>query len=85
MPIVHQDIYDNLFTCPFIYPTVMFRKSFLNKVCVYDENLARRQDYELWFRFASVGAKFANIAEPLLKYRFTSDTHKKQNMNLMIS
>lgn len=85
MPVNHQDIYNNLFTCPLIHPTVMFKKSIIEKVSGYDKTLTRRQDYDLWFKCAKVGAKFANIDEPLLLYRFTNDTHKKQNLNLMLS
>jgi len=85
MPVVHQDIYNNLFTSPFIHPTVMFKKSIIAKAGWYDETLKRRQDYSLWFKCAKAGAKFANIDEPLLLYRFTADTHKKQNFNLMLS
>ena len=85
MPLNHQDIYNNLFTCPLIHPTVMFKKSIIEKVSGYDKTLTRRQDYDLWFRCAKVGAKFANIDEPLLLYRFTNDTHKKQNFKAMLS
>lgn len=85
MPLTHNDIYDNLFTCPLIHPTVMFKKSVIEKVGGYNKTLTRRQDYDLWFRCAKVGAKFANIDEALLLYRFTNDTHKKQNLNLMLS
>jgi len=85
MPLNHQSIYDNLFTCPFIHPTVMFKKSLIKSVGGYNKSLLRRQDYDLWFRCAKVGAKFSNIDESLLLYRFTDDTHKKQNFNLMLS
>ena len=85
MPLTYKDIYDNLFTCPLIHPTVMFKKSIIEKVGGYDKALTRRQDYDLWFKCAKAGAKFANIDEPLLLYRFTNDTHKKQNLNLMLS
>lgn len=85
MPLNHQDIYNNLFTNPFIHPAMMFKKSIIEKVGGYDKTLTRRQDYDLWFKCAKAGAKFANIGEPLLLYRFTNDTHKKQNLNLMLS
>lgn len=85
MPVNHQDIYNNFFTCPLIHPTVMFKKYIIEKVDGYDKALTRRQDYDLWFRCAKAGAKFANIDEPLLLYRFTNDTHKKQNLNMMLS
>lgn len=85
MPVNHQDIYNNLFTNPFIHPSMMFKKSIIEKVGGYDKTLTRRQDYDLWFKCSKAGAKFANIDESLLLYRFTNDTHKKQNLNLMLS
>jgi len=85
MPLTHKDIYDNLFTCPLIHPIVMFKKSIIEKVGGYDKTLTRRQDYDLWFKCAKAGTIFANIDEPLILYRFTNDTHKKQNLNLMLS
>ena len=85
MPLIHQDIYDNLYTCPIIHPTVMFKKTIVEQVGGYDKTLTRRQDYDLWFRCAKIGAKFANVNNPLLLYRFTINTHKKQNLNLMLS
>lgn len=85
MPLTHQNIYDNLFTNPFVHPSMMFKKTILKKVDGYDKKLTRRQDYDLWFRCAKADAKFANIDESLLLYRFTNDTHKKQNLNLMLS
>lgn len=85
MPLNHQDIYNNLFTCPLIHPTVMFKKNIVEQVGGYNKTLTRRQDYDLWFKCAKVGAKFSNIDEALLLYRFTNDTHKKQNLNLMLS
>ena len=85
MPLNHQDIYNNLFTCPLIHPTVMFKKYIVENVGGYDKTLTRRQDYDLWFKCAKAGGKFANIGVPLLLYRFTNDTHRKQNLNLMLS
>lgn len=85
MPLSHQDIYDNLFANPFIHPSMMFKKSIIEKVGGYDSNLKRRQDYDLWFRCAKENAKFANIGEPLLLYRFTDTTHNKQTFKLMLS
>lgn len=83
MPLTHTDIYDNLFTNPFIHPSVMFKKSFIDSLGGYNTSLKRRQDYDLWFKCAKNGAKFENIGEALLLYRFTSDTHRKQNLKLM--
>lgn len=85
MPANHKNIYDNLFTNPFIHPTIMIKKSLLEKIGGYDKTLSRRQDYDLWFKCAKFGANLKNIEKPLIFYRFTNDTHKKQNFKLMLS
>lgn len=85
MPTTHKDIYNNLFTCPFIHPSIMYKKSLITNVGGYNINLTRRQDYDLWFKCAKVGMKFYNIPEPLILYRFTQNTHDKQTFQLMFA
>lgn len=82
MPVSHEQIYQNLWTCPLIHPSVMFRRDRILEVGNYNPNLRRRQDYELWFRCAKHGLRFANIPRPLLYYRFDRNTHKKQSSKL---
>lgn len=79
VPIEHDVLISNLWACPLVHPSVMFKKSSLLKVGAYNPNLKRRQDYELWFRCAIAGLRFANLAEPLLYYRFSEQTHKRQS------
>lgn len=85
MPVSHEVIYNNLFTCPFIHPSILFRKSKIVLIGGYDESLRRRQDYDLWFRCAKSGMRFYNIPEPLLLYRFTASTHSRQTSKLMFT
>ena len=85
MPLTHKNIYANLFTCPFIHPSVMFKKNSIENVGGYNKALARRQDYDLWFKCAKSGMQFLNIDEPLILYRFTSNTHKRQTFKLMLN
>lgn len=82
MPISHDDICQSLWACPFIHPSIMFRKDKILAAGNYNPNFRRRQDYELWFRCARYGLIFANIPEPLLYYRFDHNTHKKQSLRL---
>ena len=84
VPIEHKNIYDNLFACPFIHPSVMFKKASIEYVGGYNQNLIRRQDYDLWFKCAKADMHFYNIAEPLILYRFTANTHNKQTFKLMM-
>ena len=83
MPIGHMSIWRNLFSCPFIHPTIIYRKKIILSVGGYDEKLMRRQDYDLWFRCALHGAYFENIPEILLNYRFTNGTHSRQSIKIL--
>jgi glycosyltransferase involved in cell wall biosynthesis len=79
VPVDHDSIIANLWTCPLIHPTVMFRRTKILEVGNYSADLPRRQDYELWFRCAEQGLRFHNLPEILLEYRFGIHTHKKQS------
>jgi glycosyltransferase involved in cell wall biosynthesis len=84
MPVVHDIIINNLWTNPFIHPTIIFNKEKMLAIGGYDAELSRRQDYELWFRCAYNGFKFANIPLPLIYYRFGTSTHKKQTRSVCL-
>lgn len=77
----HDAIVSKLWACPFIHPSVMFRRDLIVGVGGYDSSLRRRQDYELWFRVLEAGGQFGNIADPLIWYRFDRNTHKKQSLS----
>jgi len=80
VPTTHSEIHKLIWTCPFIHPTVMFKKTSILKVGSYNADAGPRQDdYDLWFRCAFDGLKFANIPEYLLFYRFNDDTVLKNN------
>jgi glycosyltransferase involved in cell wall biosynthesis len=53
---------------PFFHPSVMMRRSFLERVDGYDERLHRAQDQDLWFRGLEAGARYHNLADPLITY-----------------
>ncbi len=82
LPVHSDDIYSLLWTCPIIHPSVMFRKSVIERVGSYSYRLKRRQDYDLWFRCAAHGAKFYNIPRPLVRYRMASPASKKNNVSV---
>lgn len=82
-PISQEEIYRKVWTCPFIHPTVSFKKSALLRVGSYNPNSGPRQDdYELWFRCIEHGLKCKNIDEPLLYYRFFKDSIAKNNVTV---
>lgn len=84
MPQTHNIIYNNLYICPIVHPSVMFRKKSIDSIGGYNPCLSRRQDYEMWFRAAKAGLRFANIPVPLILYKFTEKTHQRQSMKLML-
>ncbi len=73
-PVKHKDIIKMLpKLCPISHPTVMFKKSSLEKIGFYNEKYRTSQDLEMWYRAAGAGLKFGNVPEYLFKYRMDSD------------
>jgi len=70
-PLDYKSIERDLFAyCPFIHPSVMFRKKIIVDLGKYKEELSSCEDYELWFRIIYAGYQVANLPIPLLRYRF---------------
>ena len=63
---------------PFNHPTVMYKRSTIQKNGCYDVSAIRIEDYDLWLRALSAGATCANLDVILLKYRSTSDAMKRR-------
>lgn len=49
-----------LFANPFVHPSVVFRKSVLKKIGLYDKDAPNAEDWDLWFRMGLYG-KFHNL------------------------
>ena len=58
---------------PFIHPSVIYKKSFIEKLNGYDENSLRAEDYDLWYRGLR-DSIYHNLSEPLLDY---NEAHKR--------
>lgn len=56
------------FSCPIMHPTVLLRREVLETLGGYDPTIQYGEDYDLWVR-AMDRFSFANLAEPLLRYR----------------
>lgn len=83
VPTSEEEIYRKVWACPFIHPTVCFKKSALLRIGSYAENPGPRQDdYELWFRVVKGGLKCMNLDKPLLHYRFTSGNVVRNNIRV---
>lgn len=58
------------YSCPFIHPTVMMRREFLEVTGGYTAGIRLGEDYDLWMRgFALHRFRYANLPEPLVIYR----------------
>lgn len=65
----HKEIMEKLyFYCPFMHPTVMYKKANVANAGGYPTDAHNFEDYLLWTAIAKQG-KFCNLAEPLIKYR----------------
>ena len=63
-----------LFSSPFIHPSVMIRKSIIDKYnFFYDKDYIHAEDLELWVRMSDF-VKLANIQDILFKYRDTPNS-----------
>jgi glycosyltransferase involved in cell wall biosynthesis len=51
-----------------LHPTVLGRASFFKNVPYIQENVPA-EDYDIFARFLKAGARFGNVAEPLIRYR----------------
>jgi len=65
----HEDIVARMYRInPFVHPSVMMRRSFLEALGGYDERMRRAQDADLWLR-GDGRFRFHNLQEPLVRYR----------------
>jgi len=81
-PVTHDEIRRLIWTAPVLHPTVMMRREEILAAGNYDPELRKRQDYDLWFRCAAAGMRFSNLPEPLLKYRFTDDYYRRNDLEV---
>src|SRR5262249_42281565 len=69
---------------PIAHPTVVFRKDVVMAAGGYQYDEHPAEDYELWSRLASRRVRFANLAEPLLKYRIHAQASKRRKLRATI-
>lgn len=65
------------FRDPFNHPTVVYRRSMVQKVGGY-QDLALMEDYLLFARMLAEGAVPANVAEPLVYYRIGAGAYARR-------
>ncbi|HJW57964.1 MAG TPA: glycosyltransferase [Burkholderiaceae bacterium] len=68
---VDPDVIERHFqtTTPIAHPTVMMRKSVLDRFGVYDPSFRFAEDLDLWLRLLNHGVRFSNLPEVLVRYR----------------
>lgn len=66
---------------PFAHPSVMFRKSFLEKTGLkYGQSTyITAEDFDLWVRMYYQGARFGNVNDVLFKYRMLKTSLSREN------
>ncbi|WP_404420845.1 glycosyltransferase family 2 protein [Nibricoccus sp. IMCC34717] len=66
----HRDLRRNRwYESPFVHPTVLMRRSFLELTGGYTDGLRLGEDYDLWMRgFMYPEVRYANLAQPLVLY-----------------
>lgn len=70
-----DEVKENMrFYCDIAHPTVMMRRSLIDKDDFYNQDFLYAEDYELWCRLLRRNVKIANIPKILLYYRM-SNTH----------
>jgi amylovoran biosynthesis glycosyltransferase AmsE len=86
VPIHHSDIKKIIWANPIIHPTVMFKKEKIILLGSYRPNaINRNEDFDLWFRAACAGLRFANLTTTLVRYRVLTDSYKKNNFTVAFS
>ena len=64
---------------PFNHPTVMFRKSLVEKAGGYSGDFPLAEDYYLWVRMISAGARCANVSDVLVYMRVGDGLYKRRS------
>ena len=65
------------FASPFNHPTVLYRRDLVRSVGGYSE-FELMEDYLLWAKLIMAGARVANVAEPLVRYRVGAGAYTRR-------
>jgi len=86
LPRSHQKIVKLLPTrCPINHPTVAIRINVFKAGHRYRESMVNTQDYFLWVDLCAAGFKFANLPEPLIKFRRVNDFYKRRGLSKSVN
>ncbi len=83
VPEIHNEIVSFAkLRCPMNHPSVMYKKSAVEKAGGYQKMLWF-EDYYLWVRMINSGAKFYNIQEPLVKMRVDNQIERRKGLQYL--
>lgn len=81
----HEDAIAKLsWRVPVAHPTVCFRREVLRAVPAYPTT-GTNEDVAMWFRCAHAGFRFANVHEPLLEFRISSNFWRRRSVGKAFS
>lgn len=73
-----------LWRSPFAHPTIMFRRSIIDKGFRYNPEFKRAEDIDFLFRLYKNGYRFGNTGVKLLRYRVVGDLQNKRSKDQWI-
>ncbi len=69
-PADHESIAHKLqFTTPIAHPTVIYKRELILLAGGYDPSFRFAEDLDLWLRLLNINCRFANLPQPLVRYR----------------
>jgi glycosyltransferase involved in cell wall biosynthesis len=85
LPKSNEDIRKNMWRNVIAHSCTIYRKKQIVSLGGYREDLRRGQDYELWFRVAESGYKFANLQTVLVDFRASPDDFFKSSFEQKVA
>lgn len=67
----------------YVFSQALFKRELLERVGEYDEALQAAEDFDLWLRMLHAGCRFAFTRQPLIKYRWRSDSLSNTSEKLL--
>lgn len=82
VPVHCRDITRLVWANPFVHSSVMLNRALILEAGSYDPTLAKRQDYDLWFRCVAHQYALANLPHYFMQYRLTNATYKRNRWRI---
>ncbi len=80
LPVEHEALKKRYYTgTPFAHPSVMYRRSMIERVGFYPTDTVLMEDNVLWGRAIGMGLTIANIPEYLLQFRVDNDFYRRRS------